>query len=106
MGLKEIKALRKAEAEKRKEANKIRRELEKKIADLENEISTLDAQKKECETALENTGSHGSGQSFDLNRKLSRLMEQIEIKTSAWEKLTAQLPPQETSTEGFVVGSS
>ncbi|MFI0347807.1 MAG: ribosomal protection-like ABC-F family protein [Chthoniobacterales bacterium] len=99
MGLKEIKALRKAEAEKRKEANKIRRELEKKIATLETEIATLDGQKKAIELSLEDPASHGNGQSFDLNRKLSRLMEQIEIKTSAWEKLTMQLPVEKAEEE-------
>ncbi|HLB33409.1 MAG TPA: ABC-F family ATP-binding cassette domain-containing protein [Chthoniobacterales bacterium] len=91
MGLKEIKALRKAEAEKRKEENKRRRELEKQATDLEAEIIALEAKKKELEASLENTSTHAEGRSFQLNRELSSIMEKIETKSSRWDQLTTQL---------------
>jgi len=91
MGLKEIKAQRKAEAEIRKAANKERRELEKKIADVETEVVTLEADKKNLETALENSESHDKGKSFQLNRELSQLLEKLERSNSRWERLTTEL---------------
>lgn len=89
MGLKEIKAQRKAEAELRKAANKERRDMEKKIAILEEEIVALENRKREVEASLENPTSYNDGSAFALNRELSQLTEQLAQKNWDWEELTA-----------------
>ncbi len=91
MGLKEIKAQRKADAETRKAANKERRDLEKKIAETETEVVALEADKKRLEAALEDSESHDKGKSFQLNRELSQLLEKLERSNSRWERLTTEL---------------
>ena len=90
MGLKEIKALRKAEAEKRKEANKIRRDLEKEIATIEAEIGVLESEKKRLEATLEDPSSYGNTNTFQLNRELSKTLEKLEMKSSRWDQLTTE----------------
>ncbi|MBM3857596.1 MAG: ABC-F family ATP-binding cassette domain-containing protein [Verrucomicrobia bacterium] len=89
MGLKEIKAQRKAEAELRKAANKERRDMEKKISALEEEIVVLENSKKEVEDSLENPASYNDGSAFTLNRKLSQLLEKLAQKNWEWEELAA-----------------
>ncbi len=89
MGLKEIKAQRKAEAEARKAANKERRDMEKKIAILEEEIVALENRKREVEASLENPTSYNDGSAFALNRELSQITEQLAQKNWDWEELTA-----------------
>ncbi len=91
MGLKEIKAQRKADAETRKASNKERRELEKKITETETEVVALEADKKRLEGALEDSESHDKGKSFQLNRELSQLLEKLERSNSRWERLTTEL---------------
>ncbi|MFZ4115813.1 MAG: ABC-F family ATP-binding cassette domain-containing protein [Chthoniobacterales bacterium] len=91
MGLKEIKALRKAEAETRKSANKMRRDLEKEIAALEAEIVLLESEKKRLEVALEDPSSYENGITFRLNRELSTILEKLERITCRWDKLTSKL---------------
>lgn len=88
MGLKEIKAQRKAEAELRKAANKERRDMEKKIAMLEEEIVALENRKKEAEISLEDPSSYNNGSAFTLNRELSHLLEKLAKKNWEWEELT------------------
>ncbi len=88
MGLKEIKAQRKAEAELRKAANKERRDMEKKISTLEAEILALENHKKDIEASLENPTTYNDGTAFALNRKLSQIMEQLAQKNWAWEELS------------------
>ncbi|MCF7729563.1 MAG: ABC-F family ATP-binding cassette domain-containing protein [Chthoniobacterales bacterium] len=90
MGLKEIKALRKVEAEKRKAANKIRRELEKEIATLEISITDLEVEKKRLEASLEDSASYENGTTFQLNRELSAILATLERTTCHWEQLTTK----------------
>jgi ATP-binding cassette subfamily F protein 3 len=90
MGLKEIKALRKVEAEKRKAANKIRRELEKEIATLEISITDLEVEKKRLEASLEDSTSYENGTTFQLNRELSAILSTLERTTCHWEQLTTK----------------
>ena len=90
MGLKEIKAMRKAEAEVRKAANKIRRDLEKEITTLEEEIAVLEAEKKQLENTLAHPASYGSSNAFQLNRQLSSILEKCELKSSRWDQLTTE----------------
>jgi ATP-binding cassette subfamily F protein 3 len=91
MGLKEIKALRKAEAEKRKTANKLRRELEKEIAALESTIANLESEKNRLEAALEDPISYEKGTTFQLNRELSVTLATLERTTCRWDQLTTRL---------------
>ncbi|MBX9742324.1 MAG: ATP-binding cassette domain-containing protein [Chthoniobacterales bacterium] len=88
MGLKEIKALRKAEAEKRKAANKERRDLEKEIAELETEVLFLESEKKRLEASLEDSSSHATRNTFQLNRELVAILEKLEKKSCRWDQLT------------------
>jgi ATP-binding cassette subfamily F protein 3 len=90
MGLKEIKAQRKAEAEKRKAANRERRELEKEIATLESEIAALEAEKKRLEALLEDPSPYQGGDSFQWNRALAQILEKSEMKTARWDRLTTE----------------
>lgn len=90
MGLKEIKAMRKAEAEKRKAANKERRDMEKEIATLEEEIAALEIEKKQLESTLADPTSYGSNHAFQLNRQLSSILEKCEMKSSRWDELTTR----------------
>lgn len=91
MGLKEIKALRKAEAEQRKAANKERRDLEKEIATLEEEITFLESEKKRLEIALGDPAAYAEGNAFQLNRELVELLEKLEKKNARWEELTTSM---------------
>ena len=102
MGLKEIKAMRKAEAKIRKAANKVRRDLEKEIATLEEEISALETEKKQLESTLADSASYGSSNAFQLNRQLSSILEKCELKSSRWDQLTTEFAakyPEATSQE-------
>lgn len=96
MGLKEIKAQRKAEAELRKAANKARRDLEKEIATLEEEIAALEIEKKEIESKLADPTLYGSNNAFQLNRQLSSILEKCEIKSSRWDQLTTEFASKYT----------
>ena len=90
MGLKEIKAQRKAEAEKRKAANKERRDMEKEITALEQEIVALENRKKDLEASLENPTAYDDGSAFALNRELSQLLEKLAHVNEDWEGLTTE----------------
>lgn len=90
MGLKEIKAFRKAEAEKRKTINKERRDLEKEITTLEAEITLLELEKKRLETLLGDPSSYDQGKTFQLNRELSATLEKLERNSSHWDRLTTK----------------
>ena len=91
MGLKEIKEQRRAEAEARKAANKIRRDTENKLKIMETDISTVEARQREVTTELESLENHKSSRAYDLNRELATLQERLDAALHEWESLTAAL---------------
>jgi ATP-binding cassette subfamily F protein 3 len=91
MGLKEIKEQRRAEAEARKAANKIIREMQARLKAAEEEITRLENRQRELILKLENSG----GKAFELNRELADLQERLSSVMEEWEKLSASLPSTE-----------
>ena len=96
MGLKEIKEMRRAEAEARKAANKIRRDAENKLKAAETDIAALEARQREITSELENLENHKSSRAYELNRELANLQERLERALHAWETLTDILGVVET----------
>jgi len=66
MGLKEIKELRRAEAEARKAANEAAREAKNRLATVETEIHTLEERQKELAAELEDPAAFSNGKAFAL----------------------------------------
>ena len=96
MGLKEIKEMRRAEADARKVANKIRRDAENKLKAAETDIAGLEARQREMSAELENLENHKSSRAYELNRELANLQERLEAALHEWETLTAILGVVET----------
>ncbi len=91
IGLKEIKAKRRAEAEERKLLQHARRSLEKEISELEASILFLESEKKRLEAALEDSSSYERRIAFGLNEELLAVIEKLEQKESRWEELINEL---------------
>lgn len=91
MGMKEIKEMRKAEAEKRKAANKIRRDAQAQLRTTEEKIAELEARQSILTTELEQPESMKGGRANQLNRELSILQEELLTTMESWENLTALL---------------
>jgi len=95
MGLKEIKAQRRAEAELRKAANKALRDSMARLKAAEEEISRLETRQGELVAELENMGTTNSGSTFSLNRELAELQERLEAVMEEWESLSSAIPAGE-----------
>ena len=95
MGLKEIKAQRRAEAELRKAANKALRDSMARLKAAEEEISRLEIRQGELVAALENMGTTNSGSTFFLNKELAELQERLEAVMEEWESLSSAIPAGE-----------
>ena len=95
MGLKEIKAQRRAEAELRKAANKALRDSMARLKAAEEEISRLEIRQGELVAALENMGTTNSGSTFSLNKELAELQERLEAVMEEWESLSSAIPAGE-----------
>ena len=100
MGLKEMKELRRAEAEARKALSAARRALEKRVADLEREIHRLEERQRELTRVLESPGTYEDpALAMETNRELTGVSEALEKANFEWiaaaaelEDSTAQLP--------------
>ena len=102
MGMKEIKEMRKAEAEKRKAANKIRRDAETQLKAAEESIAELEEKQRALSAELEEPESLKGGRAHQINRELSTLQHRLMETMETWEKLTAMLAetaPLESSSE-------
>ena len=101
MGMKEIKEMRKAEAEKRKAANKIRREAEAQLKAAEESIAELEEKQRILTAELEQPESIKGGRAHQLNRELSTIQHRLMETMETWERLTATLaetaPPESSS---------
>lgn len=84
-GLKEIRAMRKAEAGARAAANKERREREKRAAALEAEIAALEARQRELTAVLEDPATYDNPSlAMETNRQLSGVADALEKATNEW----------------------
>ncbi len=81
-GLKEMKEMKRAEAEKRKAAAKIRREQEAKVTALETRIHEMEAKVKELTEAMQNPANNGA----EISRNLTRTTAQIVNLSVEWER--------------------
>jgi DNA repair exonuclease SbcCD ATPase subunit len=94
MGMKEIKEMRRAEAEARKAANKLIRESQARLKAAEEQIESLESRQRELTTELESSENLGNGRAFALNRELADLQERLSSVMVEWETLTASLPSE------------
>ena len=95
MGMKEIKEMRKAEAEKRKAANKIRRDAQAQLTTIEAEIAELETRQNALTAELEQPESLKGGRAHQINRELSILQDRLMKTMETWEQLTAMLAEPE-----------
>lgn len=92
LGLKEIRAQRRAEAEARQAANRERREKEKRVAALEAEIVVLEARQRELTEQLENPGTYENPSlAMEINRQLEGVGEALEKANSEWSSAAESL---------------
>ncbi|HZJ17930.1 MAG TPA: ATP-binding cassette domain-containing protein, partial [Chthoniobacteraceae bacterium] len=91
-GLREMKELKRAEAEQRKAVAKARRENEKRISDLEMQIATLEGRQKELTALLEDPAAYErGGQAIAYNRELTSVVEELARLNDEWSKAAAVL---------------
>ncbi|MGC3991450.1 MAG: ABC-F family ATP-binding cassette domain-containing protein [Chthoniobacteraceae bacterium] len=86
MGLKEIKEMRRAEAEARKVAAKAIREKQKRVTELEAKIHELEQRQAALTVELEMPGIHGSSKGAQLSRELTQVTSQIANAVRDWER--------------------
>jgi ATP-binding cassette subfamily F protein 3 len=87
MGMKEIRAQRKAEAEARQAANRERRQKEQEVKRLEEEIQRLEERQRELTAVLEDPATYDDpSKAMETNRQLSGVSDALDAATAAWEK--------------------
>ena len=92
LGLKEIKAQRRAEAEARKAESAARRAIEKRAIDLEREIYALENRQRELTSILESPGTYENpGLAMETNRELAGLGDSLEKANAEWMAAQAEL---------------
>ena len=92
LGLKEIKAQRRAEAEARKAESAARRAIEKRAIDLEREIYAMENRQRELTAILESPGTYENpGLAMETNRELAGLGDALEKANADWMAAQAEL---------------
>ncbi|MFZ4777632.1 MAG: ABC-F family ATP-binding cassette domain-containing protein [Terrimicrobiaceae bacterium] len=100
MGMKEIRAMRRAESEARQAVNRARREREKLAAALEAEIAVLEARQTELSEQLESQETYDRPVlAMDLNRKLAGVADALEKANAAWMAAAESLPAEDAPAE-------
>ena len=85
MGLKEIKAQRRAEAEARKAEAAEKRARERRVAELETQIQTLEARQRELTAKMEEKETHDSpALAMRINRELADVGDALEKANTEW----------------------
>jgi len=85
MGLKEIKAQRRAEAEVRKAEAAEKRARERRVTELEAQIQTLEARQRELTAKMEEKETHDSpALAMRINRELAEVGDSLEKANSEW----------------------
>jgi len=80
------------EAQERQARSNARREAEKRVARLEQEIQQLEERQRELTERLEDPEIYkDGGKVMDLNRQLVAIGEKLEALTADWEKATGEL---------------
>ncbi len=98
LGLKEIKAQRRAEAEARKAESAARRAIEKRAIDLEREIYALENRQRELTAILESPGTYENpGLAMETNRELAGLGDSLEKANADWMAAQAELQEKVTA---------
>jgi chromosome segregation ATPase len=91
MGLKEIKAQRRAEAEARKAEAAERRARERRVAELEAQIQTLETRQRELSSKMEDQGTHDNpALAMQINRELANVGDALEKANSEWLSLAGE----------------
>jgi ATP-binding cassette subfamily F protein 3 len=92
LGLKEIKAQRRAEAEARKAESAARRVIEKRAIDLEREIYAMENRQRELTAILESPETYENpGLAMETNRELAGLGDSLEKANADWMAAQAEL---------------
>ncbi|MCX6964417.1 MAG: ABC-F family ATP-binding cassette domain-containing protein [Verrucomicrobia bacterium] len=92
LGLKEIKAQRRAEAEARKAESAARRAIEKRAIDLEREIYAMENRQRELTAILESPGTYENpGLAMETNRELAGVGDALEKANADWMAAQAEL---------------
>jgi ATP-binding cassette subfamily F protein 3 len=92
LGLKEIKAQRRAEAEARKAESAARRAIEKRAIDLEREIYAMENRQRELTAILESPETYDNpGLAMETNRELAGLGDSLEKANVDWMAAQAEL---------------
>jgi predicted RNase H-like nuclease (RuvC/YqgF family) len=95
MGLKEIKAQRRAEAEARKAEAAEKRARERRVAELEAQIQTLEARQRELTAKMEEKETHDSPAiAMRINRELADVGDALEKANSEWLASAAECEAQ------------
>jgi len=80
------------EAEQRQARSRIRQELQRRIAALESEITTLESKQMELTVELEKSETYAtSGRAVQINRDLLEIQDRLPEATAAWEAASMEL---------------
>jgi ATP-binding cassette subfamily F protein 3 len=98
MGLKEIKAMRRAEAEARKAEAAEKRARERRVAELEAQIQTLEALQRELTAKMEEKETHDNPTlAMRINRELADVGDALEKANSEWLTSAAECEAEAAS---------
>ena len=98
MGLKEIKAMRRAEAEARKAEAAEKRARERRVAELESQIQTLEARQRELTAKMEEKETHDNPTlAMRINRELADVGDALEKANSEWLTSAAECEAEAAS---------
>ncbi|MFZ4682505.1 MAG: ABC-F family ATP-binding cassette domain-containing protein [Terrimicrobiaceae bacterium] len=100
MGMKEIRALRKAESERRQAENKERRNQLKRIAELEASIVELEARQTELTEKLDDPSLYQNpSRALELNRELAGVADSLAKANTEWAYLAEKVPKESETAE-------
>jgi ATP-binding cassette subfamily F protein 3 len=100
MGMKEIRALRKAESERRQAENKERRNQLKRIAELEASIVELESKQTELTEKLDDPSLYQNpSRALELNRELAGVADSLAKANTEWAYLAEKVPKESETAE-------
>ena len=92
LGMREVKARQRAEAERRKAEAQARRDREKRLEALEMRVLNLDGRQKQLTAELEKPESYAAGgAAMQLNRDLLAVTAELERATAEWERMAGEM---------------
>ena len=91
-GRKEIKERERAAANERKAAAQAKRDREKRVVELEQQVAQMEGRQRELTQLLQNPLVHAPGGTApDLSRELTELTRKLYVANSEWERELALL---------------